>query len=181
MENNTCNICGDKINEEENVVNDWKQRVDKPLADLRAKTIIEIKKLKQSIDTDGVCIGISPNDGILNKHTRGELTEFIQKLFERMRIKGVDGHLNPIKPLVLVLVGEYSPKHRWHYHGIIKVNNIVTLDKIKKKINQIIGRCITEQIRNDESYIDYMFKQYIGDDSNYYVWNKDECYIEVKH
>jgi len=153
--------------------------VRKPLAELRQKQVAEISGIKDLINGDGVAIGISPSDKTLNEYTRGEITHIIRVTFNRLRARGSDGVLVPVAPLALHLTGEYSPQHRWHYHGIIKVNNIVTLDRIKKRLNKLIGRTVTEQINNTENYINYMFKQYISDENNYYMWDKDECYIHV--
>lgn len=166
--------------EELDVVKQYQKRVGKPLAELRAKQLLDIERCKASIETDGVAIGISPTDAILNKYDRVEITNVIIKIFKRIRARDRDGALRPITPLAVHLVGEYSDKHRWHYHGIIKVDNILILDKIKKRIHQVIGRCVTEQIRNEEQYIDYMFKQYeCQAHGDYYCWDPKECYIHI--
>lgn len=157
------------------------QRSEKPLAELRKKMLGEIEEIKMRSDryTKGVAIGISPNDNMLNHYKRGQITDIITGIFKKLRAKGSDGRIVPIAPVALLLVGEYSPKHRWHYHGLIVVDNIVILEKIKRKINNIIGRTVTEQINNVVAYINYMFKQYeCPSHGLYYVWNKKECVIE---
>lgn len=158
--------------------------VNRPLAELRRLSVAQISAIRDHIRDssimDGVCIGISPSDKTLQEYDRGEITDMIIRTIKRMRYRGSDGRLVPIAPLHLIIVGEYSPQHRWHYHGIIKVNNIVILDKIKKRLNQVIGRTVTEMIMNAERYDKYMFKQYIADENNYYVWSKEDCYGEFK-
>lgn len=163
-------------------VKEYVERVGKPLADLRAKALQDAIQCRHSVNPEGVAIGISPCDNIIDKYSRGEITDLIYRLFKKIRARGSDGgRMVPIAPLALFLVGEYSPKHRWHYHGIIKVDNIVILDKIKKRINRVIGRCVTEDIRDTEKYIDYMFKQYTdATHSHYYVWDSKECYIHYQ-
>lgn len=166
--------------EQLDVVKEYTKRVGKPLAELRAKQLLDIVQCKASIEPDGVAIGISPSDSIINKYTRGEITDTLIKIFKRIRVRGSDGALVPVAPLALHLVGEYSQKHRWHYHGIIKVDNILILDKIKKRLHQVVGRVVTEQIRNEEQYIDYMFKQYeCMEHGDYYCWDPKECYIHI--
>lgn len=162
-------------------VKEFNRRVGIPLAGLRAEQLLDVIKCRMSVDSGGVAIGISPRDSILEKYTRGEITNMIYKIFKRIRARGSDGGLVAIAPLTLHLVGEYSPRHRWHYHGTITVENIVILDKIKKRINTTIGRVVTEQITNENNYINYMFKQYTNTDilSTYFPWNRDECYIHV--
>jgi len=163
-------------------VKQYSGRNENLLAELRRKTVVEIQDIKMRIKEDGVVIGISPPDSLLNQHTRGEITNLIRIFFNRMRERREDGALCPIFPLSLYLVGEYSPKHRWHYHGIIKVNNILVLDKIKRRCQKLFGRTITEQMNNSVNYINYMFKQYeCPEHGTYYPWQKEECYIHVEH
>jgi len=161
-------------------VREYVERVGKPLAELRARDLMDIKDCKDKIERGGVAIGISPTDTILNKFDRGEITEMITKIFKRIRVRGSEGALVPLAPLTLHMVGEYSPKHRWHYHGLINVENIIVLDKLKKRLNTVIGRVVTECIRNEEQYIDYMFKQYeCIEHGDYYKWDRKECFIHV--
>lgn len=159
------------------------KRSEKPLAELREKTLGEIRDIRAGIGdlVHGVAIGISPTDKVLNEYNRGEITNIINRMFKSMRMRGSDGALSPIAPLSLLLVGEYSPKHRWHYHGIIKVNNITTLEAIKKRLRKSIGRTVTECINDTENYVDYMFKQYeCPKHGMYYDWNKKECTIMMQ-
>lgn len=163
-------------------VKDYIRAKVRPLADLRAERRQDAIRCHDSIDVNGgVAIGISPTDSILDKYTREELTATITKILQRMRMRGSDGRLVPVAPLSLILVGEYSEKHRWHYHGIIKVNNVVILDSIKRKLRQIVGRTITEEIREDEKYIDYMFKTYLcPEHGDWYVWDREACYTKIE-
>lgn len=164
------------------LVKAWVARGSDTLADLRADQDLVIMSLIDNIDTRGVAIGISPNDSILEKYSRGEITDILYNMFDGMRVRGSDGGLVPIAPLTLTLVGEYSPKHRWHYHGIINVTDIKTLEKIKSRIRTKIGRVITEQINNTENYKRYIFKLYLNTkDRTYFCWDKKECYIHVSH
>lgn len=170
----------DDDDEDYDPVKDIQRRKEDSLADLRLKQVAEINVMKQGIIQDGVAIGISPPDSILDKYTRKEITDLIRVFFKRVRARGSDGRIVPIAPLALDLVGEYSPKHRWHYHGIIKVSNIVVLDSIKARCRKLFGRTITEQINNTSNYINYMFKQYeCPEHFLFYPWVKEECYIHI--
>jgi len=159
---------------ENDVVKSYKAEIDKPLADLRQKKVAEIRDIMKDMSMDGISIGISPSDVTLDKYERGEITNMIRNMFKRMRASDGQG-----LSLTLILVGEYSPVHRWHYHGVLKVKNIKIVERIRKKLNTLIGRTVTEQIRNTELYKDYMFKQYIADDMDYYMWDSKECYINI--
>lgn len=150
----------------------------KPLADLRAKMVQEVEELKRNVVTGGVAIGISPTDQVLAKYKRGEITQLIFKLFKNSKTRAVEGTLVPEAPVSLSLVGEYSPKFRWHYHGILKVKDVTVLERFKRRITRVIGRCVFEQIHHYNEYIDYMFKQYKNDPFHYYPWDKKECYIQ---
>lgn len=159
----------------------WLERNEKPLAELRSKNMVEIYNLKQKAPTGGVAIGISPADSVLDNHSEMEITKLIYKIVSKMRSRGSDGALVPIAPLDLYIVGEYSPKHRWHYHGIIKVTNIEILNKIKKKLSHMIGRTVTEQIKHEPNYIDYMYKQYTDIDNGYFFeWDRQKCYLHYE-
>lgn len=167
---------------------EWQRRRADTLADLRRKNAVEIEGLKNAIHGSavvyGVAIGISPKDEVLKQFTRGEITHLINKIFKRMRIRGSDGTndiVRPIAPLILTLVGEYSPKHRWHYHGLIFVKNIEILQYIKKRLTKVIGRTVTENIRCVHTYVDYMFKSYECDDhKDFMLWVKDDCYLSYQ-
>lgn len=153
-----------------------------PLAELRQKTLEEIQLIKEGIApyVQGVVIGISPTDKMLNDHTRGEITNYITNIFKRIRIRDETGVLVPVHPLSALLVGEYSNKHRWHYHGWLKVDNIKILEAIKKKLRSKVGRTITESVGNAVYYTNYMFKQYeCPDHGYYYQWDNKECIVRV--
>lgn len=167
-------------------------RRSKPLAELRAKNAWEICELKDVLNDTmkhGCAIGISPRDDVLNKFSRGEITHIIKSIFKRMRIRSLvaskmsltaDAHPPLSHPITLALVGEYSESHRWHYHGIILIDNIVLLSNLKKRISKFVGRTVSETIRNVPNYIDYMFKQYECDEhGSFYDWDRKECYLEV--
>lgn len=162
-------------------VRDYIGVVSKPLAELRQKSRAEISSIIDSLNAESyaVAIGISPTDSWLNDHPRLESSLCIHKMFSYMRKRESSGALVPVAPLSLVLVGEYSDKHRWHYHGMIYVKNIVVLDSIKRTIQKKVGRVVTELIKDKESYINYMFKQYVGDEMDYYVWDRQACFIMI--
>jgi len=168
--------------EEIDTIKEFLRQSEKPLAELCQKTLQEIEIIKEDIDeyTAGVAIGISPTDKILNELSRGEITQLLTKIFMRIRMRGSDGRAEPIAPLSLLLVGEFSPKFRWHYHGLLKVNDVTTLDYIKRRLNKVIGRTVTEQINNTVNYVNYMFKQYECPEHGYfYNWNIKECLVRV--
>lgn len=147
------------------------------LADLRENDIREIAIIKSMLhDTmaSGLAIGISPTDEILRKYHRGCLTKEINKLVYGIRERK-DARMVRIRPLAFYIVGEYSDKFRWHYHGLIKVKDVKTLDKIKRKLQDKIGRVVVEQIRNVPQYLEYMFKQYTRNDK-FYNWERKKCY-----
>lgn len=150
------------------------KRNETDLAELRIKTLGKIKEIRDKIVEDGVAIGISPDDNML-KNNRTKVTEIIFNMFKKFRVK-TEGRMIP-PPLSITLIGEYSNSHRWHYHGIIKVTDIIILDKIKRMIKRRVGRCVTEQIRNVPLYIDYMFKQY-NNPQSFYPFTSS-CYLQI--
>lgn len=174
-------IVEENVGETQNVKT-FIKRSEPPLAELRLKTLAEICEIKCNANDyiSGMAIGISPTDKVLNQFNRGEITMLITKIFKTIRERGVDGAVRPIGPLSLLLIGEHSPSHRWHYHGLIKVNNIVTLDHIKKRLTRVIGRTVTEQINNTENYLNYMFKQYeCPKFGMFYKWDIKDCMIRM--
>lgn len=161
-------------------VKEYERIVKKPLAELCAMRLKRMVAIKGQIREDGVAIGISPKDAILNQLDREETTILINDIFNKARRKDESGTIVPLHPLSVQLIGEYSPKHRWHYHGIIKVQDIRILDYIRRRITAKIGRCQTEQIRNTKDYINYMFKQYESPEFGlYYPFIENECYINI--
>lgn len=158
-----------------------KKRVDlQSLANLRATMVLEIGTIIKNFVTDGVAIGISPNDDVLHRFNKGEISHNLYKIFKNGKARGSNGALVPEAPVWVCLVGEYSPSFRWHYHGILRVANVDVLERFKKRIQRLIGRCVCEQIRNYNEYVKYLFKQYLEDQQNFYPWNKDICYVEFK-
>lgn len=137
--------------------------VVKPLAQLRENSLREVAVVKnrlRAIANVGVSIGISPSDDTLKRYSIEEINSRILKYLMRQREVGIVFAKGEGMPPPALLVGEYSNKHRWHYHGVIIVKNIKTLDKIKRGLNNSIGRCVTEEISYVESYVNYCFKQY---------------------
>lgn len=153
---------------------------NKPLAQLRANGIQLLAKVRgvlSNIATVGVSIGISPRDEILNNNTHAEINLMIYNYLSRVREGGRDARC-PMPPPFLI-IGEYSPQHRWHYHGAILVHEMRTLDRIKRYISRKIGRCVTGQISFVESYVDYCIKTYNKDEEMFkmYMVFNDESYV----
>lgn len=150
-----------------------------PLAQLREnglRNMAQVKDVLRSIANVGVSIGISPRDTVLSEMNHTEINKIINDYLLRVR-EGDAGARCPHPPPFLV-IGEYSPQHRWHYHGAIAVKEMKTLDRIKKYIQRKIGRCVTAQISYVESYVDYCTKTY-KDDSPLKVYSifNDDCYV----
>lgn len=178
--------------EESDEVRRYISRRSTPLAELREKNAWQIQELKTVLYNapvmKGIAIGISPRDDILNNNTRGMITKKIKGIFMNMRSKTlfktpgiVAGSSPPPRPFMLVLVGEYSPGNfRWHYHGMMLCDNINVVMSIKHRLNKLIGRTITEQVKDTVLYTNYMFKSYECDThKDFYDWDKKECYLEV--
>lgn len=100
---------------------------------------------------NSVVIGISPRDDVLNKcENHAELNKLIKDTIRNTR--GINS---------IFCVGEWAPHtHRWHYHGIARFEDILALERVKRKLSRFIGRTITEQLKDEEAYEDYMFKVY---------------------
>jgi len=160
----------------------FNRRSENTLAELRRKNACEIAEIKKEIVDSKLCnglmIGISPKDDVINTMSRGEISKLIYDIFRKARERLSTGALVPVANLSLVLIGEYSPAgHRWHYHGLIHVKDILTLERLKRRISLRVGRCVSGHVMNTEIYLGYMFKQYVEDFNNFYVWNKEECYV----
>lgn len=122
---------------------------EKPLAEL---SIQQAHDKLDDLVNGCVAIGISPTDTIIQNNTHDGINAIVKRIMKRRRIK-------------FFVVGEWSPKHRWHYHGIVDVRNTIydsmkTLDLLKKSLTRQIGRTQTEQIQNEPAYVDYMLKCY---------------------
>lgn len=167
------------------VVKAFVARSSSPLAELRANGLAvkeETIKWMDSMVSWGVCIGISPRDDILNKYKRSEINNIIYKIFKRLRERdGVTGALAPVARLSLVLVGEYSDKLRWHYHGLVNVKNIDTLERVKRILQRSIGRVDTQLLRDYNKYKAYMFKR-VDDNkaSGFFTFTKEDNIIKLK-
>lgn len=160
--------------------------VVKSLALLRENSLKEVAVVKNTlrqIAHKGVSIGISPSDDTLKKYSIEEINTRIQRYLMRQRESGIVFAKGEGMPPPALLIGEYSNKHRWHYHGVIFVKDIKTLDKIKRGLNNTIGRCVTEEIKYVESYVNYCFKQYDDPtkvDSKWNVFDKSKYISTVK-
>lgn len=159
-------------------------RSEKPLAELREKMLLEVALIKEDIHKHyscGVAIGISPTDTVLQKYDRGEITKSIESIFKRASNRR-PGAPESRGRFDAILVGEYSPQFRWHYHGILIVENVLILEKVKRILNKLIGRTIVEQINNVPRYVEYMFKQYDNTTyGTYYPWNVMECIVRYNY
>lgn len=133
--------------------------------------------LKEVVDAMGEChkkvyslmITINASDQNMAKYTPKEMSQDMRDTFKRMRCK-----------LSVILVGEYSKKMRWHYHGLINVENVDILDRVKRTVVRRYGNTLTELIKDQVAVVDYMFKQYTKKDLTvFYPWNDSKCFVQV--
>lgn len=112
-----------------------------------------LKKAHMLIDLlfpNSIEIGLSPRDHILNMGPHNVINTLIKNSIRRLH------GLNH-----LFLVGEWAPDtKRWHYHGIISIKDIASLDKIRRRLEIDIGRVEVNNIRNEQCLEDYIFKVY---------------------
>jgi len=62
-----------------------------------------------------------------------------------------------------VMIPDVSEKGMYHLHGVVKVNELLAVNNLKRKLSKLCGRTQIKPITYRESYCKYCFKIYIGD------------------
>jgi len=100
-------------------------------------------------------IGISPNDKLLGKLEETEISK---------QIAGVIAYLWDQKLITgFIMVGEYCPKYRFHYHGFIAFKQGKAMSIAKRLLSlEGMARVVMTKVNNiNEMTIYYLFKTYM--------------------
>lgn len=121
-------------------------------------SLVDLITIFDKVSSHGIEVGISfkPNltqftPSTLTLMVKNTLNDFINSI-RRLRI-------NP-DLIDLIFIGECSPVGRYHMHGTISGLNYYEINKLKRVLNQELGRPDIKQIRYVISYTAYAFKQY---------------------
>lgn len=119
------------------------------LGKLPPLTAVEVERYKamaRNVLKIGRTFNISPSDETLKKSV-SSMTALIKKPLERYNV-----------PYVLVM--EFSPDMRLHYHGAILVRSVEEYDHIRRILVRTVGRTVSTFCNDVEGWLTYMFKSY---------------------